>query len=230
MARKRIEDQVMTNINIRLVKSDEDIVIAQEIFNSKESVNYLGGFTMRDAVAQAASSNCVIIGSIDGKDVAASEATRNGSQRTSLQLVATLEPYRRRHLTTAMYWTWTLLTAVQGRVHLTDHIIDNNPVMPHVLPTLGFKHAAALRSKVRRHHAMNLWVYDMLKDGLTPFRNRITDLGDNITFDDSFKVFQEEFAINNFNKNIAILAERDDQVGINQLTMNRTIAAGILGW
>jgi len=220
----------MNNISIRLVKSPEDVVIAQEIFNSKENVSYLGGFTMKDAVAQAASSNCVIIGSLDGKDISASQATRNGTQRTSLQLVATLAPYRRNHMTTSMYWAWTLMTALQGRLHLTDHIISNNPVMPHVLPTLGFDHVAELRSKVKRHHSMNLWAYDMLKDGLKPFRNRIADLGDSITFDESMKAYLGEFATNNFDKNIALLTEKDNHVAINKLILNRTIALDILGW
>ena len=216
-------------VQIRLAQGEEDIDIVQTIYNSKENVNYLGGFTLRTSIELKMNTYDIIIANLDGKDVAASEIGRNGTQRTSLQLVAVLEDYRRNHLASKMYWTWTLITAVQGRLHLTDHIIDNNPVMPHVLPTLGFKHAAALRSKVRRHHAMNLWCYDLYSQGLSPFHNRIQEIGNDIEFDESLKwTIEGTRGIDNLEKNINIL----NNLGMSSdiLKINRMDAMTLLNW
>jgi len=216
-------------VQIRLAKGEEDIDIVQTIYNSKENVNYLGGFTLRHSIDLKTQTNDIIIASLDGKDVAASEIGRNGTQRTALQLVAVLEDYRRNHLASKMYYTWTLLSAMQGRLHLTDHIIENNPVMPHVLPTLGFKHVAGLRSKVRRHHTMNLWCYDLYTNGLSPFSNRINEIGNDIEFNDNLKwTIEGTRGIDNLEKNWNILKSLGKTPDI--LQVNYLDAKRILGW
>jgi len=216
-------------VKIRLAQGEQDIDIVQGIYNSKENVNYLGGFTLRTSIELKMNTYDIIIANLDGKDVAASEIGRNGTQRTSLQLVAVLEDYRRMHLASKMYWTWTLITAVQGRLHLTDHIISNNPVMPHVLPTLGFKHSAELRSKVRRHHSMNLWCYDLTHNGLSTFHNRIQEIGNDIEFDESLKqTISGTRGIENLEKNINLMIKTGQNPDI--LKINRMDAMTLLGW
>jgi len=216
-------------VDIRLAKTEEDIDIVQGIYNSKENVNYLGGFTLRTSIEIKMNTNDIIIASLDGKDVAASEIGRNGTQRTALQLVAVYDEYRRNHLASKMYWTWTLISAAQGRLHLTDHIIENNPVMPHVLPTLGFTRVAGLRSKVRRHHTMNLWCYDLYKQGLTPFKTRIDEIGNDITYSSNLKeILDSEKSQVSYDKNKVLLNELG--LPLTQLEANYIESRMILGW
>jgi hypothetical protein len=147
-----------------------------------------------------------------------------------------------------MYYTWALISATQGRLHLTDHIIENNPVMPHVLPTLGFKHVAELRSKVRRHHSMNLWCYNLLEQGIIPIRERIKEIGNDIEFNENVKdTFFNKESIMNCAKNISKLTKIHsnltsldgenlpkvhDLIAINDhpLNHNRGLAKIELGW
>lgn len=214
-------------VQIRLAQGDTDIDIVQNIYNSKENVNYLGGFTLRHSIDLKTQTNDIIIASLDGKDVAASEIGRNGTQRTALQLVAVLDDYRRNHLASKMYWTWTLLSAAQGRLHLTDHIIENNPVMPHVLPTLGFEKVASLRSKVRRHHAMNLWCYNLVTQGLKPFESRINEIGNDVVFHENLKDTMER---SKYEDVMAKNVDRLSDVQATQLYTNKDKALSYLGW
>ncbi len=45
--------------------------------------------------------------------------------------------------------------------------------MPHLLPTLGFSEDVVLRSKVRRHHNLSLWVNYLYNNGLSSFYERV---------------------------------------------------------
>ena len=66
-------------VKIRLAQGEEDIDIVQGIYNSKENVNYLGGFTLRTSIELKMNTYDIIIANLDGKDVAASEIGRNGT-------------------------------------------------------------------------------------------------------------------------------------------------------
>ncbi len=147
---------------VRLAQENEAEKI-QLIFNETKNAPYLGGFTMLEPVRSKCAGGSMIVVEDDGEILGASEVGREHLHRMKMQLIAVKEEHKRRYIGTTLYTFWSLTCALEGRFQMQDHIIGDNPVMPTLLPTLGFEQQVELRSKVRRHHALNLWTKDVVR-------------------------------------------------------------------
>ncbi|WP_267716725.1 GNAT family N-acetyltransferase [Streptomyces sp. CoH17] len=154
----------MRDVTIRLAKPDECEEI-QKIFNAPENGQYLGGFTQLEPIKskQSAGSLAVAV-EFDGTIVGANEVSTKHDHRLQMQLVAVHPDYKQSKIATALYTYWAIKAALNGRYMRTDTIIGDNPIMPQLLPTLGFKPGIVERGKVRRHHSLTQWVHSFLED------------------------------------------------------------------
>ncbi len=160
--------------------TSEDVDAVQRIFNHSENSAGLGGFTLREAIAQKIQAGQVLvvmelrIATLDKSVVVgASEVGYDGKHRMKMQLVGVDPEKKRQRVATALYTGWALVAALRGRLHMQDHIIGDNPHMPGHLTKLGFSRDVVLRSKVRRHKDLCLWVKHLYDAGLTDFYRRV---------------------------------------------------------
>lgn len=140
----------------------EDVDEVQSIFNDSRNSEWLGGFTLREPILSKAKAGTLAVAVLEDQTIiGANEVRYSGWHRLIMDLVATRSDYRRVGVGSLLYTYWLGVARLQGKIQLQDHIIGNNPYMPYVLPTLGFEKYVELRSKVRRHHSLNLWVRDV---------------------------------------------------------------------
>lgn len=147
---------------VRLAQPEEASRV-QEVYNHPQNGLYLGGFTLLEPIKSKIAARACAVVVEDGKIVAADETKRDLPHIRKLQLVGTDPEHKRTGAATLLYSFWALQSALEGRTQILDTIVGDNPVMPHFLSKLGFKKTTSQRSKVRRHHSLDLWAVNPLE-------------------------------------------------------------------
>lgn len=139
----------------------------QEVFNHKDIIGWLGGFTMLEQLRNSCKDKYKIglFGAFldDGTCVGGIQvAARPSSWQMKWGQVGVLPEYRRQRISTALYAAVTMQAILEGRRLLEDSIVSNNPVQFTALPTMGIKLVGTLRHRTTKGHGLALFDFTLL--------------------------------------------------------------------
>lgn len=152
----------------------EDVDAAQEVMNNAKNIVWLGGFVMKEQLAQRIRKQeetgepTLLVTEDDGKIVGTSEVTPKAAMM-GMGLVAVDPEYKRRGIASAMYTAHVFRAVLEGRCILVDKIRDGNESMMGMLPHLGFSPTSVRRQNSRNHVNLDYWEFD-LRGGLAVIR------------------------------------------------------------
>ena len=122
----------------------------QNVFNNKNVISHLGGFTHRDTIKSKIRQSGVTIWGATYYDKPAGAvmiAGRNQCHFAKFGEVGVLEPYRRNRIMTALYSAIVFQGILEGRRLWEDTIVGNNPFQFDTLPTLNIRQVGLLPQK-----------------------------------------------------------------------------------
>lgn len=165
-------------IHIRPVEIEEAEAV-QEVFNHREIIGWLGGFTMLENVKNQVKMRAKVgmFGAWDG-DVCVGGimiAARPMSHNMKYGSVGVLPEYRRRRISTALYAAVTMQGILEGRRLFEDSIVANNPVQFKALPTMGVKLVGTLRARTASGLGLALFDHSLVDRDFDLMHSRIKD-------------------------------------------------------
>lgn len=133
---------------------EEDLSQIKSLLNTKGIREWLGGQVYDSYIKQGQ----INVAVVDGKIVGASQYTPRESHRWLMNFVGVDPEYRRQGIATSLYQFWEKKALDEGVYVLEDRVVSNNILMPLVLSKLGYVKTASLRSRVKRHHDLDIYV------------------------------------------------------------------------
>lgn len=144
-------------MKIRLAR-ESDLPQIRALLNSKGNQEWLGG-KIHDSYIRKSQISVVTFGS---KVVGASQYSMEASHRMKMDWVGVDPQYRMRGVASSLYGGWELLALYYGCIVVEDSIVSNNITMPLFLSKRGYVLSVTQRSRVKRHHDLNIYLKDLL--------------------------------------------------------------------
>lgn len=137
-----------------------DETIFQGIYNNKDIIQHLGGFTHLESISgKIKQTGTTIFGAtVDGEPAGSIMiASRNQCHYAKFGEVGVLSKFRKKRIATALYSAVIFQGIIEGRRIWEDTIVGNNPFQPHVLPTLGIQKWGTLKKKTASFLDIDIW-------------------------------------------------------------------------
>lgn len=154
-------------MRIRLARDSTLLGDIQQVFNAKEVIGYLGGFTLADSLKQKAVNRRPSLWYAEneaGIVGAAMFAGRPQAHIAKYGEIGVFEKYRRQRIATAFYAAMTIQGITEGRRLFEDTIVGDNPIQFDLLPTVGMRHAGELQHKTASAKSIHIFQLDLLSD------------------------------------------------------------------
>ena len=183
----------------------EDVDIYQLIYNHKEIIAQLGGFTHRDTLkGKIRQTGVTIWGATYDSQPAGSVmiAGRNQVHFAKFGEVGVLKKYRRNRIMTALYSAIVFQGVIEGRRLWEDTIVGNNPYQFAVLPTLNIKQVGLLPKKTASFLDIAIFALNLSINTILDLDSRI---GNNI----KIRIIRDYYTNDIYNKNIKIYEKKN---------------------
>lgn len=186
-------------IRIRVGNKD-DVDFVQNVFNHRDIIGWLGGFTLRENLVSklavyhrpslfVAEKDFQIVG-------AAIISSRAQSHYFKFGEIGVLPEYRRCRIASSLYAAMTFQCILEGRRLGEDSIVGDNPIQFDLLPTIGLVLSGLLKHKTASAKDIGIFQLDLLDTKVFDILvNRILDLDINIELVQSF--YQQELWLKN---------------------------------
>lgn len=169
--RKPISPKQGHTINITYATA-QHLEAAQTVFNHKEVIGWLGGFTMLDTLkASAVTPKSGKVGMWVAREETGQVvgallcAGRPAAFRAKYGSVGVLPEWRRKRISTALYACMTLQGVMEGRRLWEDSIVGDNPFQFAALPTFGLRKVGELRHRTGSGKGLVLFDFSLLEPG-----------------------------------------------------------------
>lgn len=140
----------------------------QPVFNHKDVLPWLGGFTMLEQMKANCRSgrpglwyaveDTVVVGAMMVAGRPAAFQMKYGS-------VGVVPDWRRKRISTALYFALTCQGVLEGRRLFEDSIVADNPVQFMALPAMGLNKVGTLRHKTGSGKGICLFDFSLLEEG-----------------------------------------------------------------
>ena len=208
----------------------EDVDEAQTVMNHKDNILWLGGFVMREQIAQRirkqeeTQAPTQLVADCDGRIVGASEVSPK-SAMMGMGLVAVDPEFKRKKIGTALYVAHVYRACLEGRPILVDKIREGNETMRGLLHYLGFYPSSVRRNNSKNHVNLDYYEFDLRRPGaLSMWLDKQTIMSEDIQW--SIQVPQDAYE-----DDFLRLADGQKQAGapVEELIKNRARISVLLG-
>lgn len=204
-------NDVASSIDIRIATA-ADCEEIQTLFNHKEIIAGLGGFTILDNlkkhITRGKASMWVARDKTTGKVVGAMESGgRPQSHILKYGSVGVHPEYRRQGISTCMYWAMTCQGILEGRRLFEDTIVGDNPHQFIALPKMGLEQVARLKHRTASGKDLCLFQMDLCEQ--TPFE-MLWDKSER--YGHHIEVLESYFTVDVWPKNMEIIGKHPENL------------------
>lgn len=153
-----------------------DAIDIQNLFNHKEIIGYLGGFTMLEQVKQQIKPHG-ISGWLAREGVETIGAFEIGGKPQSHIMkfgkVGVIPSWRRKRISTTLYAACVMQGILEGRRLFEDSIVGDSPWQNLALPSMGMTKAGTFKHKTGSAKDIIIYQYDLIEADFEYFLARI---------------------------------------------------------